>query len=243
MRIAVPSSIFDRIAPSYDGWYRSPLGKLCDDLEKEAIFALAKVKEGDHVLDANCGTGNYAIELARRNAKVAAIDSSQEMLKIASQKFKKENLDIEFNLGDIQNLPFPSNSFDLVLLILGLEFTTRPERAIGEILRVLKPGGRLVIGVLNKYSIWTLVRWIRSLFRPSIWSNARFLSTRQLIGLLTQKSCDKVEVLRAIYFPPTNWKFVLRNAQAIETLGYTLFPKLSAFAAIKCVKERGLDDG
>lgn len=239
MRVAVQSSIFDRIAGSYDQWYRSPLGKLCDDLEKKAIFSLADVKEGDRALDASCGTGNYAIELVKRGAKVIAVDSSKEMLKIASQKFirEKENLDIEFKLADIRNLPFPSDSFDLVLLVLGLEFVTAPEQAIKEMLRVLKPDGRLVIGILNKYSAWTLVRWIKSLFRESIWRKASFLSVRQLRGLLSQKGCDSAEVLRSIYFPPANWKSILRNAEAIEAIGHRFFPKLSAFVAIKCTKE------
>ncbi len=87
---------FDELASEYDKWYQTPLGSLSDILEKAVVFSLANVKHGGLALDVSCGTGNYALELARKGAKVIGIDTSKKMLKIAINKTEENMLEVDF---------------------------------------------------------------------------------------------------------------------------------------------------
>jgi SAM-dependent methyltransferase len=101
------------------------------------------------VLDVACGTGNTAVPAARAGASVTGIDIATNLLSQARQRAAAENLDIHFEEGDAEDLPFPSASFDVVLSMFGAMFAPRPERVAAELLRVSKPGG--VIAMAN----WT----------------------------------------------------------------------------------------
>src|SRR4030042_1060022 len=142
---------FDRLAANYDSWYQTPLGARSEALEKEAVLLLADPQPGGYALDVSCGTGNYANALAARKATVVAVDSSRKMLEIAQLKAGREQLSIDFRLGTAGDLPFASGSFNFVDSILMLEFTPSPQKTLSEMLRVLKTGGRIVIGVLGRY--------------------------------------------------------------------------------------------
>lgn len=117
---------------------------------REKIVELARINSGESVLDVGCGTGTLAIAAKRRvgpNGKVAAIDASPEMIKRAIKKAKKEGLDIAFANQSIETLAFPDKHFDVVLSTLMLHHLPRKVRELGlrEIIRVLKPNGRVLI--------------------------------------------------------------------------------------------------
>lgn len=226
------ATVFDRLAAGYDAWYQTPLGALSDDLEKEAVLSLADPWPGAYALDVSCGTGNYALALARRGARVVAVDPSERMLEIARSKATRERLSIEFHLGTAEDLPFASDAFDLVTAILMLEFSTSPEKALSEMLRVLKRGGRLVIGVLGRYNLWAIARRFKSLFVPSIWREARFFSRRRLAALLVSAGGHYFQWKSAIYFPPVDSGWLLSRFQAFEGIGQRAFPDLGAFLAV-----------
>jgi SAM-dependent methyltransferase len=231
-----PVTAFDRLAPDYDAWYQTPLGVLSDALEKEAVLSLADPRPGEYALDVSCGTGNYALALARRGAKVVAIDPSEKMLQIAQSKARGEGLDIGFRRGMVEALPFANDSFDLATAILMLEFTVSPEKALSEMLRVLKPGGRLVVGVLGRYSLWALIRRFKSLFIPSIWSGATFFSRRRLTILLAGAGARNLRWRSTIYFPPVSNGWLLSRLQAFEGIGQRAFPGLGAFLVARAEK-------
>ena len=133
------TATFDRMAEDYDSWYQTPLGARSDALEKEAIFSLAEPRPGEYALDVSCGTGNYALALASMGVRVIAIDASAQMLQIARSKATREGLFLDFRQGKAEEMPFANNSFDLVTAVLLLEFARSPEKALSEMLRVLKP--------------------------------------------------------------------------------------------------------
>jgi ubiquinone/menaquinone biosynthesis C-methylase UbiE len=136
---------FDRLASRYDVWYQTPLGAFADALEKEVVFTLADVRSGEWALDVGCGTGNYTLALARLGARVVGVDPATAMLAIATSKTQEAELPVRFARATAEHLPFPEGSFDLVVSVTTLEFVASPEGAVAEMVRVVRPNGRLVV--------------------------------------------------------------------------------------------------
>jgi len=109
------------------------------------LVRAAGVSRGEHVLDVACGTGITAITACRAGAKVIGIDLTPELLERAKEEAALAGVTegIEWKHGDAEDLPFPDNSFDIVLSSLGHMFTPRPEVATKELIRVTKKGGRI----------------------------------------------------------------------------------------------------
>jgi ubiquinone/menaquinone biosynthesis C-methylase UbiE len=230
------AAAFDRLAADYDSWYQTSIGARSEALEKEAVLGLADPLPGEKALDVSCGTGNYAIALAGKGARVTAVDPSAAMLEIARSKAFRAKLPIDYRRGTAEDLPFADDSFDLLTAVLMLEFISSPGEVLSEMLRVLRPGGRLVIGVLGKYSLWAAARRLKSLFAPSIWRRATFFSARELAGLLTAAGAHSFKWKSAIYFPPVDSSWLLDRFEALEGIGQKAFLGLGAFLAVRAEK-------
>ncbi|MBI5888355.1 MAG: class I SAM-dependent methyltransferase [Deltaproteobacteria bacterium] len=221
---------------AYDAWYESPLGKLSDRLEKDLIFSIAGVKGGEKALDEGCGTGIYTIELARRGAVSTGVDSSKEMLDLAGAKARKEGLTVEFVSADALMLPFPDGCFDMVLSAGMLCFIREREKALQEMRRVLKPGGKLIVGVLNKWSPWAAFRRIKGLFKNTIYNRVDFISPPELELSLVRAGFHVKELKTCLFFFPINCRMYLEFAMPFERLGTIATPRLGAFLAASAVK-------
>src|SRR5881628_248600 len=103
----------------------------------------ASPRAGQRVLDVACGTGVVAVTAARAGARVSGLDLTPQLLEQARENARLANVEIEFREGDAEQLPFGDSAFDVVLSQFGHMFAPRPEVAIGEMLRVLKPGGTI----------------------------------------------------------------------------------------------------
>ncbi len=148
-------SVFDRSAEKYDEWYESERGRRIDEIETNLIMSLLKPRKGERILDVGCGTGNYSIKLAKLGCVVVGIDPSKDMINRALEKSMKLHLkDVSFKLGKAEELPFPDEDFDAVVSVTAIEFFDEVEKAVSEMFRVLKSGGRLVIGTINRESPW-----------------------------------------------------------------------------------------
>jgi len=111
---------------------------------------LAQLQPGEMVLDVGCGTGTLVMEVARRvgrAGRVAGIDPGSQQIARARAKAARRNAPIEFQIGVIEQLAFPDQTFDVVLSTLMMHHLPAPlkRQGLAEIARVLKPGGRLVI--------------------------------------------------------------------------------------------------
>ena len=111
---------------------------------------LARIQPGEQVLDVGCGTGTLAMEVARlvgRAGRVAGVDPGTQQIARARAKATRRHVPIEFQIGMIEQLPFPDQSFDVVFSTLMMHHLPTPlkRQGLAEIARVLKPGGRLVI--------------------------------------------------------------------------------------------------
>ncbi len=102
---------------------------------------------GKTVLDAACGTGRHSLRLAERGAKVVGVDASEAMMAVARAKRPT----LQLSRGELEALPFADGAFDLVLNALALEHLPRVDRAIAELSRVTRTGGRVVVSVFHPF--------------------------------------------------------------------------------------------
>ncbi|MGH9162099.1 MAG: class I SAM-dependent methyltransferase [Vicinamibacteraceae bacterium] len=103
----------------------------------------AKVAAGRRVLDVACGTGVVAVTAARLGAHVTGLDLTPELLERARENARLAGVEVEWRQGDVEELPFDDATFDLVLSQFGHIFAPRPDVAVSELLRVLRPGGTI----------------------------------------------------------------------------------------------------
>jgi demethylmenaquinone methyltransferase/2-methoxy-6-polyprenyl-1,4-benzoquinol methylase len=132
-------AMFDRIAPVYDAMNRTMTAGL--DRRWRRIAAESVVRPGDLVLDACCGTGDLAIADVRAGGRVTGLDFSERMLDRARRKAPE----LDWVTGDVLALPFPDGSFDAATVGFGIRNVDDLERALAELRRVLRGGGRLGI--------------------------------------------------------------------------------------------------
>lgn len=115
----------------------------------ESLCEAVDLEAGARVLDVACGSGNAALAAARRWCKVTGLDYVPELLRRAAERARAERLELELVEGDAERLPFADAQFDVALSTYGIMFAPDQGQAAREIVRVVKPGGK--IGLAN----WT----------------------------------------------------------------------------------------
>jgi demethylmenaquinone methyltransferase/2-methoxy-6-polyprenyl-1,4-benzoquinol methylase len=132
--------MFDDVAPKYDV-VNDVLSLGQTRRWRRIVVEAVDARPGQKVLDLAAGTGTSSEPYADAGVHVIACDFSLGMLRVG----KRRRPDIDFVAGDATRLPFADNSFDAVTISFGLRNVNDPDRALAEMLRVTKPGGRLVI--------------------------------------------------------------------------------------------------
>lgn len=142
-------------------WSAGDYGEVAKALElgSQDFLARIPVEPGARVLDLACGTGQLALPLARAGARVTGIDIAEPQISKARARATAEGLDIRFEVGDAEDISHDDGAFDLVISLIGAMFAPRPERAAAEMLRVCRPGGRIVMGN------WTADGFVGGFFR------------------------------------------------------------------------------
>jgi demethylmenaquinone methyltransferase/2-methoxy-6-polyprenyl-1,4-benzoquinol methylase/phosphoethanolamine N-methyltransferase len=136
-------------AAEYD-FFMNLLGMGTNRANSRMVVELAGIKAGERVLDVGCGTGRLTLTaraFAGPGGAVYGIDAAPEMIEVARRNSERSSLDAVFEVGLIEDLPFPDASFDAVINRLVIHHLPDDLKRKGftEILRVLKPGGRLLI--------------------------------------------------------------------------------------------------
>ncbi len=230
----MPSNLFDSLAAAYDAWHEMPLGRIVEAAEREAVFALWRPQSGERVLDVSCGTGRWALDLAGQGAKVIAADSSRTMLTFTAGKARRAGVKLPLLQNDLAALPFRTGTFDAVLCLLTLEFIPDKQRGLREMLRVLKPEGTLLLGVLTPWSPWAWQRRIKGWRNPSsIWRGATFLGLGDLRRLLRPLPAWIESHRRAVFVPPWEPGLLLPLYETAERLGTRLQLPAAAFLALR----------
>ncbi len=195
----------------------------------ENLCEALDVRAGQRVLDLAAGNGNATLAAARRWCEVTATDFVPQLLEQARERARADGLVVAFREADVEALPFPDASFDVVVSTFGAMFAPDQERVAAEIVRVCAPGGR--IGLAN----WTPDGFIGQLFRtigdhvrpaPGIPSPATW-GTRKRIDELFGDHASGIAITHRVfvfrYRSPAHWIDVFRHYYG---------PMLKVFAAL-----------
>ena len=204
---------WDRAAAHYEQFWSEQLRPV-----RDALLASAALRPGERVLDVACGTGLVtlrAAELVGTSGSVVGTDLSDTMVQTVRAEAERRGIAAEVLHMNAERLELPDASFDVVLCALGLMYVPDPERALAEMLRVVKPGGRVVV------SVWGARRecgWaeIFPIVESRVASNVCPLffqlgSGTALADTLTAQGAEQVETQHL----PT----VLRYASEVDAIG------------------------
>lgn len=169
---------FDKIARTYDRLNRVMTLGLDRRWRRRAVRDLH-----GNVLDVACGTGDMVQELQKRGCLVTGVDLSEEMLTIAKSKAPTAT----YMIADAEHLPFENDCFDAVTCAFGVRNFVHLEQGLGEMLRVLKPGGRMVILELATPDS-KLIRPFYNLYTKHIipWLGSRIAGNREAYTYLPE---------------------------------------------------------
>lgn len=168
------AGMFDAIAPRYDLLNHTLSAGMDRRWRNQAVDALG-LRPNSRVLDVCTGTGDLAMSIVRRTsgAHVVGVDFASGMLALAREKVGKANLGSAIHLvrGDATSLPLAAGTCDAATIGFGIRNVVDPDRALGEIARVLRPGGRLAIlefGQPAVPGIRTLYAWYFKYLLPLV---------------------------------------------------------------------------
>jgi ubiquinone/menaquinone biosynthesis C-methylase UbiE len=184
---------FDELAETYEGWFTTRLGAFVARREKELILRLLQSGPGEVILEVGSGTGYFLREAARPGARCIGVEPSAEMLAVA---MSRPLVNVDYVIGCGESLPFKDASCDGLLYMTTLEFVQDVDAALREATRVVRPGGRLVFGVLNADGPWARARKREG----GLWADARFYGSAELGALLSPLGAVQIDY--CVHVPP-----------------------------------------
>lgn len=243
------STMTDAPAPDYETikrrqqatWATGDFGRIGVQLQivGESLCEAVDLHSTDRVLDVAAGNGNASLAAARRYADVTSTDYVPDLLEQGQRRAAAEGLPLRMQIADAENLPFADGEFDVVLSTYGVMFAPNQARAAAEMLRVVRPGGR--IGLAN----WTPDGMIGELFKligrfvpppAGLKSPAAWGTETRLVELFGPSAAD-IKTQRKPYV------FRYRSAEHwIEVFRTYYGPVNKAFAALEPAKQQELHD-
>lgn len=205
-------------AARYDAWFDAPWGSYAFQVERQALLAALGALTGRQLVDVGCGTGRFTAALEQAGARVTGVDRDPGMLAVAASRVHGPLIE-----ADAHALPFPDARFDVAVAVTLLEFADRPERIIDELVRVTRPGGRLVVATLNPSSPWGLAHR-RELHQPP-WTDACLRTRGELHDLVAGRGTVRQH---AALYAPGAVPALRTYGPALERVG-RLLPAAGAF--------------
>jgi ubiquinone/menaquinone biosynthesis C-methylase UbiE len=198
-------------------FYDHPANTFWERYGRQTVERL-KLPEGAHVLDVCCGSGASALPAAEAvgpgaaGGSVTGVDLAENLLELARAKAKQRGLtNIQFETGDMTNLRFDTDSFDVVVCVFGIFFVPDMEAALRELTRVARSGGRVAITTWGprffepvSTAFWNAVREVRSDLYKGFNPWDRISEPETLRTLLASASLTEIEVVPETGAQPVN---------------------------------------
>ena len=210
-------------------WMSGDYAHFAKPMEPGALEFLARiaVPPGTEMLDVGCGAGQIAIPAARAGVRITGIDIAANLIEQARSRALAEGLTVRFEEGDAEMLPYEDESFDVVVSLIGAMFAPRPERVAAELIRVCRPGGRIIM------ANWTPEGFVGRIFKtmgkhvpppplipsPLLWGDESTVRSRLQVGVSSiqlskqqypfhyQFGPEEVVEFFRMYYGPTNRAF------------------------------------
>lgn len=197
-----------------------------------------QIPSGATVLDVACGAGQTALPMARNGNKVTGIDIATNLIETARQRAEEAGLNIRFDEGDAEELPYADASFDVVFTLFGAMFAPQPHLVAEEMTRVVRPNGRIIMGN------WTPDGFIGQMFKivgayvppaqgvpsPTLWGDERTVEAR--LGSYV----SELQLTRRLY----PFKYPFSPAQVVEFFRQNYGPTNRAFNSLDADRQAEL---
>jgi SAM-dependent methyltransferase len=221
-------------------WMAGDYGHFATYLEPGAMQFLERlaIQPGARLLDVACGAGQIAIPAARAGAHVTGVDIATNSLEQARARAQAEGLEARFDEADAELLPYEDASFDVVVSLIGAMFAPQPEQVAAEMVRVCRPGGRIVM------ANWTADGFVGQMFKtigkhvppsplmasPLKWGDEATVRKRLRAGIAELRLAKRLYPFR-YPFPP---------AEVVEFYRAYYGPANRAFAALDAAGQAAL---
>lgn len=219
--MSTTSAAFDAHAAEYDLWYESAQGRALFASEVDAIRMLMPNLEHPF-LEIGVGTGRFAEELGID----AGIDPSEQALALA----RARGISVQRATGE--DIPFADASCGAVFILCTLCFVENPEKVLSEAKRVLRPGGCVIVGIVNRESAWGALYLRKKAGGHPIYRHARYYSAAELSAMLATAGFN-VEASASSLFQPPSGNPCTEKAQL----------RISEFAGFLCFRARKASGG
>ena len=188
----IKSRLFDNWPEKYDQWFETPIGALVKRYESELLLDLLSPEQGEVILDVGCGTGVFTCDILYFEPCVIGLDMSLPMLVRAGHKAWRHPF--RGIIGDMSSLPFLDGTFDKVVSMTAIEFVKDAQRAVKELFRVTKGGGRIVVTTLNSLSPWADRRMHEAKKGHSIFEKIIFRSPDEMRSIASANAAIKTAI-------------------------------------------------
>jgi SAM-dependent methyltransferase len=191
------------------------------------------------LLDIACGAGQIAIPAARAGINATGLDLAPNWIEQARARAASEGLAAQFDEGDAEQLPYPDASFDVIVSLVGAMFAPRPERVAAELVRVCRPGGRIIM--VN----WTPSGFVGQMFKaiarhvppPSGVPSAMLWGDEATVR---QRLNDGIKALTLTHRTYPVWNYPFGVPEVVEFFRETYGPVQRAFAALDAEGQKTL---
>lgn len=204
----------------------------------DEFLAISDIPAGATILDVASGAGQTALPLARKGHRVTGIDIAANLVEEARKRAYTEGLDVQFDEGDAEDLPYDDASFDVAFSLIGAMFAPQPEKVAAEFARVTRPGGRIIMGN------WTPSGFVGQMFKtmgahvpppkgipaPTLWGDET--AVRERLGAYV----TDLHMTRRLY----PFKYPFSPAEVVEFFRENYGPTNRAFAALDTDKQAAL---
>ena len=212
-------------------WMSGDFDKIAQVIEPGAVEFIERLAltPGTRVLDVACGSGNLSLPAARAGAVVTGLDIAPNLIETARRRARACGLEITFDEGDAEQLPYADASFDTVVTMFGAMFAPRPETSAAELLRVCRPGGRIAM------ANWTPAGFIGRMFKttaahvvppdipsPLLWGDEATVRERLHIGVAELRLTRRM----------ISFRLPMTPEQTVDYFRAWYGPTLRAFAAL-----------